>query len=119
MIVLDVIYNEKGGIIIKISSTFRIVRINSLQNVIKNDMPLLGHSLLTSAYFMVGQDHQQSKLAKTIANKDQKLVPIGPPIVLLRPRYRLQIQQSQGMRRQPPVPQTHQLSEAVSYKVMW
>ncbi|KAL8814660.1 MAG: hypothetical protein Q9191_008531, partial [Dirinaria sp. TL-2023a] len=45
----------------------------------KNDMPLLGHTFLSSAYFMVDQDRQQFTLAEAIPTEDQKLVPIGPP----------------------------------------
>ena len=69
--------------IISNDNTTRVVRINSLQGANKNDMPQLGLTFLSSAYFMVDQDRQQFTLAEAIATEDQKLVPIGPPTCAL------------------------------------
>ena len=60
-------------------TTVREVLINSLQDVNKNDMPILGRPFLTSAYLIVDIDHRQFTVAPAKATDTQDIVAIGPP----------------------------------------
>lgn len=62
------------------ASTANEVLINSLQDINKNDMPLLGRSFLSSAYLMVDQDNQQFTLAEVNPTSNQKIITNGPPV---------------------------------------
>lgn len=57
----------------------REVLINNLGGNWKNNMPILGRPFLTSAYFIVDQDHRQFTLAQVNRTSDKSLVPLGPP----------------------------------------
>ena len=60
-------------------TTVREVLINSLQDVNKNDMPILGRPFLTSAYLIVDVDHRRFTVAPSKATDTQDIVAIGPP----------------------------------------
>lgn len=72
-------YSAQGAEVEYNASTVAEVLINSLQDVNKNDIPVLGRSFLSSAYLMVDADNQQFTLAKVNATSAEKIVPIGPP----------------------------------------
>ncbi len=73
-------YETSGSMAVFNASTANEVLINSLQDINKNDMPLLGRSFLSSAYLMVDQDNQQFTLAGVNATNNEKIISNGPPV---------------------------------------
>ncbi|KAL8952958.1 MAG: hypothetical protein Q9222_001177 [Ikaeria aurantiellina] len=67
------------GFVVEANSSVREVLINSLEDVNKNDMPLLGRAFLSSAYLHVDNDNKQFTLwsADPTATQ-QNLVRVGP-----------------------------------------
>lgn len=79
LVVPNYVYSDSGELTIENGTTIREVVINSLQDVNKNDMPLLGRPFMTSAYLIVDQDHREFTLAQAKATNSQNYIPIGPP----------------------------------------
>lgn len=57
----------------------REILLNSLQDVNKDDMPLLGMPFLSSAYILVNNDEKKFTLWQSRPTQSQKLVAIGGP----------------------------------------
>lgn len=72
-------YNTQGVEVDYNATDVAEVLINSLQEINKNDMPILGRAFLTSAYLMVDTENQQFTLARANATNAEKIVPLGPP----------------------------------------
>ena len=60
------------------NSSVREVLINSLQDVNKDDLPLLGQSFMSSAYLSVDLDNGVFSLASYKATTDSDIVPLAP-----------------------------------------
>ncbi|KAL8791510.1 MAG: hypothetical protein Q9213_000127 [Squamulea squamosa] len=67
------------GFLTSANTSSREVLINSLQEINKNDWPMLGRSFLSSTYLFVDHDHEQFVLwnANPTAT-EQNLIPVGP-----------------------------------------
>ncbi|KAL9633055.1 MAG: hypothetical protein Q9164_004925 [Protoblastenia rupestris] len=61
------------------NDTNRVVSLYSLQDVNKNDMPVLGAAFLTSAYLLVDNERERFTLWMGQPSKTQNLVPVGSP----------------------------------------
>jgi hypothetical protein len=74
-VIPDISVNGEGSTIF--NDTTREVLLNPLQDVNKNDIPLLGMTLLTSAYLNVNYDTGSFSLWQATPTTDQKLVGVG------------------------------------------
>ena len=59
------------------NETNRVISLYSLQDVNKNDMPVLSAAFLTSAYLLVDNERERFTLWKGQPSKTQNLVPLA------------------------------------------
>ncbi|KAL8644533.1 MAG: hypothetical protein Q9226_007716 [Calogaya cf. arnoldii] len=70
---------DNQGLFQETNSSARELLINSLQEINKNDMPLLGRPFFSSAYMLVDHEHNEFTLWQgNPTATEKKLVPIGP-----------------------------------------
>ncbi|KAL8876442.1 MAG: hypothetical protein Q9198_005363, partial [Flavoplaca austrocitrina] len=70
---------DKQGLLRETNPSNRELLINSLQEINKNDLPLLGRPFFSSAYVLVDQEHKEFTVWQgNPTATEKKLVPIGP-----------------------------------------
>lgn len=70
----DVSLDESGKAVI-VNDTVVELMLNSLQDINKDDMPLLGQTFLSSAYVFVDQDANRFTIWQSNATTDQEIIP--------------------------------------------
>ncbi|KAI9826349.1 MAG: hypothetical protein M1832_000266 [Thelocarpon impressellum] len=78
LVVPEYVLNSRGQTVIA-SEYSRELLINPLQEVNKNDMPILGQVFLASSYLHVDEDSQTFSLWRSVANDEKRIVATGDP----------------------------------------
>ena len=76
LVVPDVVLTESG--IPTFNDSTRAINLNSLQEINKDDIPILGQTFLSSAYLHVDLDQSQFTLWQSNSTRDSKIVALGP-----------------------------------------